>query len=231
MDSDGEDRPDELVRLIDSVAKHPKFAIMAQRAKRSEGFAFRLLYRIYTQVFRLLTGQRIDFGNFCLLPFEYLERLVNRPDIWNNFAATLIRARIPMVRIPTARGLRYAGESKMNLASLVAHGLGAMSVFSESIFIRILFGSGLVLALVTIGAFAALYVKIFSNLAIPGWTTNVLGFLLVIGVQTIMMTVMMAFLLLNNRASVQVAPSDVAGGYVREIRTFAGPETNQEAAE
>ena len=71
----------------------------------------------------------------------------------------------------------------------------------------------------------------FSDLAIPGWTTNVFGFLLVIGFQTIMMAVMMAFLLLNNRASVQVAPSDVAGGYVREIRTFTGPHTNGKVAE
>jgi glycosyltransferase involved in cell wall biosynthesis len=231
MDSDGEDRPDELVRLIDSATTHPKLAIMAQRAKRSEGLGFRLLYQIYTQAFRLLTGQRIDFGNFCLLPFEYLERLVNRPDIWNNFAATMIRARIPLARVPTTRGLRYAGESRMNFSSLVAHGLGAMSVFSEIIFIRILFGSGLLLVMVTVGAFAVLGVRMFSDLAIPGWTTNVFGFLLVIGFQTIMTAVMMAFLVLNNRASVQVAPSNVAGGYVREIQSFAGPGTNGKAVD
>ena len=215
--------------LINSATTHPKLAIVAQRAKRSEGLGFRLLYQIYTQAFRLLTGQRIDFGNFCLLPFEYLERLVNRPDFWNNFAATMIRARIPLARVPTTRGLRYAGESRMNFSSLVAHGLGAMSVFSEIIFIRILFGSGLLLVMVTVGAFAVLGVRMFSDLAIPGWTTNVFGFLLVIGFQTIMTAVMMAFLVLNNRASVQVAPSNVAGGYVREIQSFAGPGTNGKA--
>ena len=231
MDSDGEDRPDELVQLINSVIAHPKLAIMAQRVKRSEGLSFRLLYQIYTQAFRLLTGQRIDFGNFCLLPFEYLEQLVNRPDIWNNFAATVIRAQIPLARVPTARGLRYAGKSRMSLVSLVAHGLGAMSVFSEIIFIRILFGSGLLLATVTIGAFVVLGVKMFSGLAIPGWSTSALGFLLVIGFQTIMMVVMMAFLLLNNRASVQVAPSDVVAGYVREIQSFAEPGTTGKAVE
>ena len=231
MDSDGEDRPEELVRLIDAFTNSPKLAIMAQRTKRSEGFGFRAFYQIYIQVFRILTGQRIDFGNFCVLPFEYLDRLVNRPDIWNNFAATLIRARIPMVRVPTSRGLRYAGVSRMNLASLVAHGLGAMSVFSETIFIRILFGSAFLLALVTFGALAVLGIWMFSNLAIPGWTTNVFGFLMVIGFQTIMMSVMMAFLVLSHRASVQISPSDVASDYVREIRTFTRQTTNGQVAE
>jgi hypothetical protein len=42
---------------------------------------------------------------------------------------------------------------------------------------------------------------------------------------------MMAFLVLNNRASVQVAPSNVAGGYVREIQSFAGPGTNGKAVD
>jgi hypothetical protein len=79
--------------------------------------------------------------------------------------------------------------------------------------------------------FAVLGVKMFSDLAIPGWTTNVFGFLLVIGFQTIMMAVMMAFLVFNNRASVQAAPSKVAGGYVLEIRSFAGPGTNGKAVE
>jgi len=231
MDSDGEDRPEELVRLIDSVTKNPKLAVVAQRAKRSEGRGFRLGYRVYTGLFRLSTGQRIDFGNFCVLPFEYVAQLINRPEIWNNFAATLIRSRIPMARIPTARGLRYAGQSKMNLISLVTHGLGAMSVFSEVIFVRILFGSALLLGLVTIGAFAVLLIKMSSDAAIPGWTTNVLGFLVVVGLQTVMMAVMMAFLLLNNRTAIQIAPLETAASYVCEKKIFSATHASEQGAE
>ena len=44
-----------------------------------------------------------------------------------------------------------------------------------------------------------------------------------------MMVVMMAFLLLDDRATVQVAPSDVVAGYVREIQSFAEPGTTGKA--
>ncbi len=221
MDCDGEDRPADLARLLDTVGARPGLAAIAQRAKRSEGAAFRFLYKIYVLIFRLLTGHRIDFGNFCLLPFGYLDRLVSRPDIWNNFAATIIRSRIPLERVATARGQRYAGQSRMNFAGLIAHGLGAMSVFSEVVFVRILFASGVLLALVGLGIVGVVGVKFLTSLAIPGWTTNVLGFLVLIGIQAVMMAVMMAFLLLNARSSMQTMPVDFAQGFVRESRVVA----------
>ena len=141
MDSDGEDTAPELARLIEAAKANPNSVVVAQRAQRSEGAMFRLFYTLYISAFWLLTGRRINFGNFSLLPFEHLARLVHTPDIWNNFPATLIRAGLPLKYIPTARGTRYAGQSSMNLVNLVVHGLGAISVFSEVAFVRILLAS------------------------------------------------------------------------------------------
>ena len=60
--------PTGLSDYIDSAAAHPKLAIMVQRAKRSEGLGFRLLYHIYTQAFAFSPGSASISGifAFCL---------------------------------------------------------------------------------------------------------------------------------------------------------------------
>lgn len=221
MDSDGEDRPSELKRLIDTAVSSPGLATIAQRTKRSESLTFRALYRVYTALFRVLTSHSINFGNFCVLPFESLDQVVSRPDVWNNFAATIIRARLPLSFVPTTRGRRFEGQSKMNFLNLILHGIGAMSVFSDIVFMRILLASCSVFLAVTLTILFVVWLRLFTELAIPGWTTNILGFLVLIALNSVMLTVMMAFLQLNSRASVQPAPRDYAMSFVRDIRTFA----------
>ena len=44
MDGDGEDRPVELISLIDEIKKNPNNSVVAKRVKRSEGPFFRFLY-------------------------------------------------------------------------------------------------------------------------------------------------------------------------------------------
>jgi hypothetical protein len=189
-------------------------AFVAQRAERSEGMLFRL--------FKLLTGQRINFGNFSLLRAAHVRRVINSQHIWNNFPAALIQSRVPVSYVPTRRGTRYAGQSRMNFVGLVAHGLGAISVFSEAVFIRILIASsGLLLLSVGLGT-AALVIKLATNQAFPNWATTVLGFALLVSIQAMMMPILMAFLLLNNRGVVQPLPRVHALALIAERIQLAG---------
>lgn len=221
MDSDGEDRPADLATLAARAAAGPGRAIVAQRAKRSEGTAFKAFYWLYVRLFRLLTGQRIAFGNFSVLQAAQVRRLIGNAHIWNNFPAALIQSRIPVDYVPTARGTRYAGQSRMNFVGLVAHGLGAMSVLSEAVFVRILVASLAMLTICVGLALTALYMKLFTTLALPNWATTVLGFALVIATQALMLPILMAFLLLNNRSAVQPPPSAVALAQIRERRVLS----------
>lgn len=210
MDSDGEDRAEDLCKLAERAASQRDRAIVAQRSKRSESVTFRAFYWLYTRLFRLLTGSRLAFGNFSVLQASHVHRVTGNPHIWNNFAAALLHSRIPFEYVPTVRGKRYAGQSRMNFIGLVAHGLGAISVLSEAVFVRILFAS-LGLVLLSVGlALGALYVKLFTELGLPNWATTVLGFALVISLQALMMPIMVAFLLLNSRATIQPLPSTLA---------------------
>ncbi|MCA1661537.1 MAG: glycosyltransferase [Novosphingobium sp.] len=222
MDADGEDRAEDLRTLAERAAAAPGRAVVAQRGERSEGLAFKAFYWLYTRLFRLLTGQRINFGNFIVLQAGQVHRVIGNPHVWNNFPAALLQSRIAVEYVPTRRGKRYAGRSRMNFVGLVAHGLGAISVLSEAVFVRILIAS---LALLTLSvglALGALYLKLFTDLALPNWATIVLGFALVISIQALMMPILMAFLLLNNRAAIQPLPASVALTQIRERRMLAG---------
>ena len=64
MDSDGEDSPNDVARLVSHWKKSSASVITAERGKRSEPLAFRFFYRVYRLVFRLLTGELLANGNF-----------------------------------------------------------------------------------------------------------------------------------------------------------------------
>lgn len=138
MDSDGEDKPDDTLPLLQEFQKDQTMIVAARRCKRSEGPGFRFGYRCYRTLFRFLTGRDIPFGNFCLLPYPAARRLIYHDHLWNHFAATLLWSRLPLKTVATARGTRYAGPPQMNSAGLILHGCSAMSVFLDTILLRAL---------------------------------------------------------------------------------------------
>lgn len=227
MDADGEDRPEDLRTLVTMAADAPDKVFVALRKKRSEGVSFKLFYWLYVRAFKMLTGKSIRFGNFSVLPRRYAVRLAHNGNVWNHFAATLVQAKMPLEAIPTIRGTRYAGRSSMNFVSLVTHGLGAMSVFSEAIFVRIILMSGLLLGASLIGSLTVIAMRLFTSVTVPGWATSVLGFAALLSVQAIVTPILMAFMLLNNRSALQIVPKDTVLNLVESVI----PIYEREAAE
>jgi len=124
MDGDGEDCPSSLPQLLAAAVEgSPHAAVFAERLKRHDGAGFMLGYRTFRLLHRLFVGRDVKVGNFSVLPRPVLERVVGVSEIWNHYAAGVFHARIPVVQVPIARGRRLAGESKMNLPSLVMHGI------------------------------------------------------------------------------------------------------------
>jgi hypothetical protein len=180
MDGDGEDAPDDLVRLLEaSKSGTEPTTVFAGRAKRSEGRTFRVGYKLYRLIFRVLVGMNVNFGNFSVIPRRDLVRLVASADLWNHYAAAVVRSRIPFQVVPSIRGTRLDGQSKMNLLSLVTHGLSAVAVFSDRVGVRMLTLTAL-LAAVGAGVLGlVLWIRLFTNLAIQGWATNAAGLLVI----------------------------------------------------
>jgi hypothetical protein len=202
MDGDGEDRPEDVPELLRAyVAEAGREVVFAARTKRMESLGFRLCYRAYRLVHLALTGVVVQVGNFSVVPRPAMSRLMAVPDLWNHYAASVYRARLPRTLVPLPRGRRLAGESKMNFVSLLIHGLSAMSVFSDQVSARLLTAavSFAVVAMGLMGVTAG--VRWFTDLAVPGWATFTVGLLLVLVVQLLSFATLFAFLIASRRSS------------------------------
>ncbi len=222
MDADGEDCPEDLPALVAAARAQPEAIVFASRDQRSEPGVFRLFYRLYKWLFTLLTGCRITFGNFSVVPGNRLESLMSLADLWNHYAAAVLRSRLPIHLVPTSRGHRLDERSHMNFTALVTHGLSAISIFMDSMAVRMtLFSLGLaMLALLSIGV--AFAIRVFTDLAIPGWATNVTLFLLVIMLQAFSISVLMAFVFLSYRTQNSFLPKRDCAHYIRGVTRVAG---------
>ena len=132
MDGDGEDAPEDVPRLLACLHQNDHSTIVfAERTRRSESAIFRVFYALYRWAHRLLTGIPVRVGNFSVVPFRLLRRLVVVSELWNHYAAAVFKARLPRACVPTERAPRLAGKSRINFVDLVMHGLSALSVHSE----------------------------------------------------------------------------------------------------
>jgi len=215
MDSDGEDRPEDARVLVEAALGEREAAFfVGQRRKRSESVAFKVSYQLYKRVFRLLTGKTIDFGNFSAATIDGITKLVYSPHCWNHFAAAVLRSGIPVRRIRTDRGDRLGGRSSMNFTALILLGLSAMSVYSEIVLVRVLVAA-LGCSLVAFVAFVGVVlIRIFSNLAIPGWTSTVGGLLILLLFQALAVSAGTAFQILGDRSRPLVVPAIDANQFI-----------------
>ena len=222
MDSDCEDRPEDIAPLLAESRSHAGHVVLAHRAKRSETRTFRVGYLAYKALFRALTGRSISFGNFSLLPMAAVRRIVHMPELWNNLPAAIMRSRLNYTTIPTVRGRRYAGQSKMNYVALAVHGLSAMSTYTDTIFVRVLVAAGLVALALFAGIFVATLLRFTTDLAIPGWTTVVVSALVTLLMQTMILVVATALMILAGRSSRPMLPIVDCHVFVasRERRVF-----------
>jgi polyisoprenyl-phosphate glycosyltransferase len=208
MDADGEDRPEDVLRLLEaSRARGGESLVFALRQRRSEGAVFRVFYAIYRMVFKGLTGQAIRVGNFSLIPRSVLRRLVAVSEIWNHYASGVQRAKLPCTYLPTDRGTRLAGQSTMSFVSLITHGMSAISVHAEIVGSRmlvlaLLMALGIILAMVGVVA-----IRFFTALAIPGWATSVFGLLSLMLLQTFFIALFFAGTVLHGRNAYTFLPS------------------------
>ena len=138
MDSDGEDRPTDLTLLISESAKDKSLVIFASRKKRLETSLFKFFYFLYRFIFKLLTGKKINFGNFSCISKELLNNIIKISYIDFHYSASIINSKQDYKSIPCDKGNRYMGHSKMSFFNLILHALKSLSIFSKEIFIRFL---------------------------------------------------------------------------------------------
>lgn len=217
MDSDGEDRPEDIAKLLQTGAANPGRIVFAHRAKRHESLIFRLFYEVYKSVFRLLTGKVITFGNFSLVPARQLRKLSYVSEIWNNYPGGVIRSRLPYTAVPLERGRRLAGESKMNFVSLVLHGLSAVSVLMDTTAVRLALFCVTMVVVSVFGIGVVVFLRLFTEAAVPGWASYLVFSFLIVILQAFLISLLLVFIVLSYRTQPQFIPARQFGDFVEEV--------------
>ena len=136
MDGDGEDRPEEIKTFLDQIKKTNEKPIVGVRIKRSESMLFKICYQLHKIITFVFTGRSIKFGNYTCLPKSTVEKMIKDKSTWNSFSGSLKKIENDLISIPSIRGSRYFGPSKMNFMNLIKHSLSIMSVFRKTFLIR-----------------------------------------------------------------------------------------------
>ena len=136
MDGDGEDRPEEIKNFIELAEQSKDQSIIGERVKRSESLFFKFCYQFHKFLTLAFTGQSIKFGNFTCLSKSTVEKMLNEKATWNSFSGSLKKTEKNLLSIPSIRGARYFGPSKMSFFNLLKHSLSIISVFRKTVLIR-----------------------------------------------------------------------------------------------
>ena len=139
MDGDGEDRPEELSLFINKIKDYPDKVITANRIKRSEGLIFRFCYLIHKYLTLVFTGQLIRYGNYTCLPKFALNHMLNEKATWSSFSGSVAKLFKHIKSIPSIRGNRYFGPSKMSFLNLLKHSFSIIAVFKKTFLVRSVF--------------------------------------------------------------------------------------------
>ena len=122
--------------FLNQIQKSNNSAIVGERVKRSESLLFKLCYNVHKILTFVFTGQSIKFGNYTCLSKSTVEKMINDKATWSSFSGALTKIEKDRSTVPSIRGSRYFGPSKMSFKNLLIHSLAIISVFKINVLIR-----------------------------------------------------------------------------------------------
>ena len=136
MDSDGEDKPEDILKLVNLSSTNNNQVVVAERKNRQVSLFYKIMYQIHIYFTYLSTGKLIKFGNFSILPKKIITKLVSDASLWNCFSSTIVKNSSSILYIKCNRDKRYFGKSKTNYLNLIYHSLTIISVFKINVILR-----------------------------------------------------------------------------------------------
>lgn len=190
LDADGEDRPEDLNRMLEPLAADlgdRGRVVLARRVRRRESLSFKLLYAMFRALFVLLTGLVVRTGNFAAFRGWFVKSVLFHPSFDLCYSSTLLSLNRPLIFVPCERGERYAGQSRMGYLKLFIHGIRMLMPFLDRIAVRSLIGFSMTFGLGAVLAAVIVFIRLFTDLPIPGWASY-----------TLFLMVLLSFIALGN---------------------------------
>jgi len=147
MDGDGEDNPNFIQKLLDKLHEDKAEICVALRGERHDKNLFKVLYILYKILFRVLTGISLKFGNFIAIDPKSISKVAAIKSSKVHLAASILHSKFKLSNLVLSRSKRLAGASKMNINKLIIHGMFALSIFSDLIYIRLIIFAGIIMTI------------------------------------------------------------------------------------
>lgn len=183
MDSDLQDRPEDIPTLIDALLADEKatMAIAQWEERKDSRFKLavsRLFQRVSNSITEIHTMPRL--GIFRVMKKSVVEELRNFPEKTATTVSLLYYIGSRYVAVPLKRDARFAGKSGYNLSKMLA--LTFARIFSFSMFpIRIVTYLGALLCVGSmVTALALIIYKLVGNV-VAGWTSMMVLMLFLFG--------------------------------------------------
>lgn len=183
MDSDLQDRPEDIPVLIDALLADEKATMaIAQWEERKDSrlklAVSRLFQRVSNSITEIHTMPRL--GVFRVMKKSVVEELRNFPEKTATTVSLLYYIGSRYVAVPLKRDARFAGKSGYNLSKMLA--LTFARIFSFSMFpIRIVTYLGALLCVGSmVAALALIIYKLVGNV-VAGWTSMMVLMLFLFG--------------------------------------------------
>lgn len=177
MDCDGEDNPEDIPYLVKCFMKNKNKIIVARRASRTD---FKILYNIYKFIFKIFTTFTIDFGNFMIMNHSDLNKISDNKYASSHLPSAIIKAKLPLIKVPLKKGRRYFGESKMKFEKLVYHGIKSISIFADIILANLIKFLLISLFFLFLIVFTIIVIRLNYDFFIPGQAGFILGMIFIL---------------------------------------------------
>lgn len=184
VDADLQDDLEAIPKMLDAYQSGSDIVYGVRSARDSDTFFKRFTAEGYYAILHRL-GVEIVFNHadYRLMSRRAIESLREFRE-----ANVFLRGLIPQLgyrstQVEYARTERFAGESKYPLGKMLALAWQGVTSFSAAP-LRAITTMGLLVSLISLGmGFWALWVRLFSDQAIPGWASIVIPLFLLSGVQ------------------------------------------------
>ncbi len=175
MDSDLQDDPQAIPRFL--AKWEAGFEVVyAIRLKRKESVVKRLMFRTFYRVLQSISSTPIpvDAGNFGLIDRRVVNELLNLPEASRFYPGLRHWVGFRQCGEPVERAARHDEHPRVSFWQLVR--LAKTAVFSFSaVPLGAFYGVAVLSCVVCLGVIGfTLYHKIWTGMAIPGWTSGLL---------------------------------------------------------
>src|SRR3989337_3469598 len=108
----------------------------------------------------------------------------------------------------------------MNISSLMMHGFGAISVLLDSIARRLLVLSIILIILSVLSILIITGIRAFTDLAIPGWASTLISSLLIVLLQSFLLSLFTIFTYITSQVQRKFIPANHYSDYTSSSETI-----------